>query len=448
MRKHLLLILAIVVGTVFSIAGTASANQRFLPSGIDSVSPAKAKSQVLDYAQLNDDYAAILAKQTGAASFNRKDFRSEGFSTAKANTLNSSLTGGGSIAKHSGAVGTKTLVLVNIKTGQRIEIMVRCGNPRLKKGGKCDCKPVRVSKVGRLLVNKTFTKTVTHTCPSGQAVTVVVNGRVRGWIRGTVTGKVIGSAKLYLSQQVQLQVTAQISVRCGEAPSQPGPSASNDCKQNETKNNQGICVAIAVQCKADEVKDAAGNCVTQNNSAEQNCKAIGGTFSGATQLCTIIQINANCSNVTVVNGSGNVVSTSQEGNCNVTPPPPSTPKCPDDRPVPVDGCDRAPMINIMGSPAHLYVGGNAYIWIETIDPDGDSVSVQVSASGSGTVAGTIPVSVRWDGSPCPTGKSCFRTTAWAGSTSGSMTVTAKVAAGGKSAQDSVTFPVKADDFGG
>lgn len=446
MRKHLLLILTIVVGTFFGIAGMASANQRFLPSGINSVSPSKAKSEVLDYAALNDDYGALLAKQTGSASFNRADYRSRGFSKAKSNTLNTSLTSGGMIAKTTGATGTKTLVLVNIKTGKKVEVMVRCANIRAKKGGNCDCKPVTVRKVNRILINKTFTKTVTKTCPSGQIVTVIVNGRVRGWVKGKITARVIGSAKIYLNQQVNLQVTAQISVKCGEMPPMPGPSANNDCKQNETRNTQGVCVAIAVQCKAGEVRDSAGNCVTQTNTAEQNCKVQGGTWSGSQQLCTIIQINANCSNVTVVNGSGNVVSTSQEGNCNSSPPPP--PKCPDGRPVPPEGCDRPPTINIMGGPAHFYVRGNGMIWIEASDPDGDELSVKIISVSGGTVTGLVPVNVRWDGTTCPNGKKCYRATAWAGSAPGLFTVKVGVTANGKSDDDSHTFEIKPDDFGG
>lgn len=108
--------------------------------------------------------------------------------------------------------------------------------------------------------------------------------------------------------------------------------------------------------------------------------------------------------------------------------------------------DNAPVVNIMGSPAHLYVNGNAAIWIEAFDSDGDAVNVSVSASGAGWVAGLVPSDVRWDGTPCPSGKSCYRATAWAGATPGNMTVTATVTAGGKDASDSVTFPVVADDF--
>ena len=126
--------------------------------------------------------------------------------------------------------------------------------------------------------------------------------------------------------------------------------------------------------------------------------------------------------------------------CNYTPPP-------NEEPPPPPPVDHKPAVNIMGSPAHLYVGGNAYVWIEASDPDGDAVSVQVSASGAGTVAGLVPVDIRWDGTPCPSGKSCFRATAWAGNTPGNMTITATVTANGLSGEpDSVTFPVLADEF--
>lgn len=143
--------------------------------------------------------------------------------------------------------------------------------------------------------------------------------------------------------------------------------------------------------------------------------------------------------------------------CNYTPPPPPPPphdECPDipgDQPEGYDcnppPVDHKPAVNIMGSPAHLYVGGNAHVWIEASDPDGDAVSVKVSATGAGTVSGLVPVDIRWDGTPCPSGKSCFRATAWAGDTPGNMTITATVTANGLSGDpDSVTFPVKADEF--
>lgn len=196
-------------------------------------------------------------------------------------------------------------------------------------------------------------------------------------------------------------------------------------------------------------------CVVQSNAnetkqtAEQECSAIvNGTWNGS--QCIIIQNNTtnqtNNNEQTVTNVCSNVNSPGGVVHCDTTPPPPAQ-KCPDGRPVPKDGCDRPPVVNIMGSPAHLYVGGNAYVWIEASDPDGDAVSVKVSASGAGTVAGLVPSAIRWNGTPCPTGKSCYRATAWAGGSPGAMTITATVTANGKSNSDSATFPVKPDDFG-
>lgn len=426
MLRRLPLILAVLVGILMS-AGTASANQRFLPSGISSVSPMKAKSAVLDYAELNDDYAQLLAKESGARSFNRNDYRQRGYSTAKANTNNTSLTGAGSIAQSSGAVGTKTLVLVNIKTGAKVEVMVRCGNIRAKRGSApCGCKPVTVRKVNKILINKKFTKTMEHICPSGQKVTVVVRGTVKGWVKGRITAKVIGSAKIYLRQQVDLQVKAQISVKCADMPSPGGPTASNECEQNEARNTQGVCVA-------------------QTNTAEQNCKVLGGQFNGDTQLCTIIQINANCSNITIVSGSGNVVSTSQEGNCNSAPP---TPTCPDGRPMPTDGCDRAPQVQVL-KPAHLFVNGTTYAYAKAYDPDGDVLSVAIESTGAATAGGTYEYPRYYDGltdswTDCPSGWKCYRAQLFAGSVAGTARLTATVSAGGKSSVSAFSFPVEPD----
>jgi len=115
--------------------------------------------------------------------------------------------------------------------------------------------------------------------------------------------------------------------------------------------------------------------------------------------------------------------------------------------TPVQPVDHKPVVNIMGSPAHLYTGGNAYVWIEASDPDGDPVSVKVSAAGGGTVSGLVPVAVRWDGTPCPVGKTCYRAQVWAGQQAGSMTVTATVSANGLNGDpDSATWPIVADEF--
>lgn len=70
-----------------------------------------------------------------------------------------------------------------------------------------------------------------------------------------------------------------------------------------------------------------GNCVNQNNEAKQDCKTVGGTNTGDQQACTQIQINNNCGNVVVVNGSDNNVSSSQGSNCVTVVNPPCTTDC-------------------------------------------------------------------------------------------------------------------------
>ncbi len=65
-------------------------------------------------------------------------------------------------------------------------------------------------------------------------------------------------------------------------------------------------------CQAKGMVNVNGNCVKQTNTAKQECEAkVNGTWNG--NQCTIVQINANCSNV-AGNEGGTVV---QGGNCNV-----------------------------------------------------------------------------------------------------------------------------------
>jgi hypothetical protein len=93
-------------------------------------------------------------------------------------------------------------------------------------------------------------------------------------------------------------------------------------KPKKTKTGKIVC--------GPNFKLVGGNCVQQAANAEQNCKAVGGSYNNQNGLCTIVQVVGNCSNIVVVNGSGNVVSANQGGNCNNNPPsaPPSPPSPP------------------------------------------------------------------------------------------------------------------------
>lgn len=133
-------------------------------------------------------------------------------------------------------------------------------------------------------------------------------------------------------------------------------------------------------------------------------------------------------------------------------------ECGNTPPTPPPPVDNPPVVNIYGAPAHLYVNGNAALWIEASDPNGDALQVSVKAGGQNTcqqvngkyttncVTGLIPVDVRWDGTPCPSGVKCYRATAWTGSTPGNFTAIAKVIANGVPVEDSISFPVMADEF--
>jgi hypothetical protein len=99
-------------------------------------------------------------------------------------------------------------------------------------------------------------------------------------------------------------------------------------KPKKTKTGKIVC--------GPNFKLVGGNCVQQAANAEQNCKAVGGSYNNQNGLCTIVQVVGNCSNIVVVNGSGNVVSANQGGNCNNNPPsaPPSPPSPPSPPPPP------------------------------------------------------------------------------------------------------------------
>lgn len=98
-------------------------------------------------------------------------------------------------------------------------------------------------------------------------------------------------------------------------------------------------------------------------------------------------------------------------------------------------------------PPHVYVGGNQAIWCETSDPDGDTVSTPSFSTSNSNARVTSVISGvnRWDGTPCPSGKTCYRATLW-GDTAGMVTITATVSDGELSASDSGTVEVVPDEF--
>lgn len=374
MLRRLLPILAMLVGIMMFAAPAANAAyQRFLPNGLPTGSPQAAKDAVLKYAELNESYAKIIAAQTGSRTFNKNDYVSAGWSTASGSTTNSALSGTGAVVGTNGGVGVKTIRIRNTKTGLLVNVMVRCGNPRLKKGGVKYVPNVRVHKILRIWVNKKFTHSKTVTCPSGQSVTGTVTGYIRGWFKTRVKGWTTG-ARLWYKLQVDLKVTSALKLKCGA-----GPAGST-----------------GVICKAGEIKNAAGNCVGQSNSSSQeaevknDCKGVVYGNQCITNIVQITyQINANCSQVWVVNGDNpSMVIEQQAVICSqVTNPPPPVNPPPANRPPTVEIYNPAKHVCSRETTTGGRTGsaGQVTLKVTASDPDGDNLGTPKVKASRGTV---------------------------------------------------------------
>lgn len=117
--------------------------------------------------------------------------------------------------------------------------------------------------------------------------------------------------------------------------------------------------------------------------------------------------------------------------------------------------DQPPVVSIVAGAAHVYEDGAIYVYIEASDPDGDNVTLKmsdISLSGvSGHLSGLTERNVRWDGSALPAGTKAWRVMLWSDGGVGNITVSATVRSTGasqveKTASDSLTIPVRPDDF--
>jgi hypothetical protein len=334
---------------------------------------------------------------------------------------------------------------------RRAAIGKDCANPQ--RGGKPTTTETTVLS-GYYTAWSTITvkKGETIVCDGGASATAMATAKARGFGYGRTLKAAKAMAKRNASASVKVNASCKppegavikTPVVIDGCPNMPGvQEPGTDCGgPNETDScpnlagaqptvptgyyidANGNCVKPRFHAVADATATATATC-PDGTVARSSATGHGEAWSDVSQVDADRQAKAFADAKAKANADASV-------QCGSTPPP----------------VDRPPVVNIMGSPAHLYVGGNAYVWIEASDPDGDTVSVKVSASGAGTVAGLVPSAIRWDGTQCPAGKSCYRATVWASTTPGNLTVTATVTGGGKSGSpDSATFPVKPDDFG-
>lgn len=101
--------------------------------------------------------------------------------------------------------------------------------------------------------------------------------------------------------------------------------------------------------------------------------------------------------------------------CGAAPPgqPPPQQPPPKENPKPAPAC--RPI-------AHLQYGADAFVWCEVVVPAGATLSGErmrkVSGPSDTRIDAPIPVDVRWDNTPCPSGTRCYRARVWAGRTDG------------------------------
>lgn len=99
--------------------------------------------------------------------------------------------------------------------------------------------------------------------------------------------------------------------------------------------------------------------------------------------------------------------------------------------------DRKPQVEII-TPAHIFEGGNTYVYAKGYDPDGDPVSINLMVTGAAYISGVVRVNQYYDGTlnggqgawvSCPAYWTCVRGQAW-GQYPGYADVTASVVANG------------------
>lgn len=139
-------------------------------------------------------------------------------------------------------------------------------------------------------------------------------------------------------------------------------------------------------------------------------------------------------------GSGISVTCESTG----TPPPPPCHSChEEEHPEPPEE-NHPPQISCV-YPPHVLVGESQQMWCEASDPDGDALTINVNGDSHLQVSSTIPVSERWDGTPCPSGVHCYRSTLW-GKSAGTAHIKATVTAKGGEGHSEGTVEVPEDIF--
>jgi hypothetical protein len=238
LRKKLFTMAAlagVVMGLTANVAfasttysSTSVSLYRPFPNGIDQNNLQHALQQVEGRATWDASYAQTIAQQAGRPSYVASEFRAMGYAPhASVGTTNSGVTSGGkvvAVADHGGSQYVKVFEMINIVSQKTVELMVRCGNPRLKPSVSIVVIPWKPFSKGTVIrFNRRVSKPVSITCPSGQKVSGTLTTTVSGFARATTWGKVQGSLNLKLREKIKIQVKSWVSLHCGPAPPAPTP---------------------------------------------------------------------------------------------------------------------------------------------------------------------------------------------------------------------------------
>jgi len=421
MLKRIMPFLIVALVAIFGVSSASAASLgSVLPNGL-SMSSSVAKQRV-QYLVSNDrGVQQSLAADNGISVNDVAASKVAGITKTRVvlgqGYTNTGRTASGSVVPTSYENGQKVIswkVTFHVHKSMSYTVLFKynCSNPLLHKGS-VHVRLLTVVKKAHFWMKFKKSKTTVRTfsCPSGQAVSVKIVTTVSGKVYVSSVTKGVKLISQKLQAKLNEQITNVITAKCGSSPPPPPPH---------------------VGCAAGEMQDSNGNCVTQQANCENS---LHGSWNNQNQSCTIV--NNNCGDTTIVYGNGNTVYT-QGNNCNSTPPP----DCTTDNSCP--SVDHAPQISCV-YPAHVFQGGNDYIWCEASDPDGDALTVNIVGDSYGHVSGVIPSDVRWDGTACPAVTSCYRATLW-GDNVGTAHITATVTANGVSSTSVGDVPVKQDQF--
>lgn len=213
--------------------------------------------------------------------------------------------------------------------------------------------------------------------------------------------------------------------------------------------NVGIaCQSNSSTQTADQKSNVENDCKGPNTNSSQ-CQT---SITNIIQQTTI-QVNANCSKVTITNSDGLTLVEYKDNNGNVVTESYCSTTVIEQPPICTHDCfphvDQGPQISCTsGAHSMMVPGSMVVLYCESSDPEGDAISVNIESEDRNvvTVSGIDNhYEYLFDGkTPCPSGSVCTKANIWAHQL-GLAGVTATATANGKEGTFTGWFPVVAGD---